>query len=647
MDATVNKHWVSYRDDRNIAWLSLDVVDASANILKAEVLEALFALLQMLHKDASLNGIVIQSGKKEGFIAGADIEQFKNMETPEEALHAVQQGQKVIQFLSNFSCPTLALIQGYCLGGGLELALACRYRVAIDDPKTQLGLPEVKLGIHPGWGGTVRLPRLIGGLKAMEFIISGRTVTAMAAYKMGMVDAVVPERQGKSAVNDFLLKRPKAHRPTVWGITNFGIIRSLLGKWLQKQLAAKVNRQHYPAPFAVIEHWMQHGVSDDQAFIEEGKSIAELMVTDTARNLVKVFFLQEKLKSLGKINRTVFKQVHVEGAGVMGGDIAAWCALHGMRVTLHDPNEKAIALALSRARVLFHKQLKEPHRIQTAMDRLLPDTQGLGVKKADLIIEAIVEKADAKKALFTKLAREAREEAVFATNTSTIPLDQLTDDAQVQKRLIGLHFFNPVVKMPLVEVVGDVFTDKAILEKGLAFVRSIHKLPLPVKSAPGFLVNRILMPYLLEAVALLDTGLSAYQIDEAAKCFGMPMGPLELADTIGLDVCLDAAESLVPHFGGTIPRRLRAQVEAGNLGKKNEQGFYQYKKGTSIPKKQEKESVQSDIIDKLMAPMVESALACLKEQIVPDAEYLDAAMIFGAGFPPFRGGLMQYAGMRE
>ncbi len=644
MDKISYSHWHIERDEDNIAWLTFDKQDSKTNTIDLVVLEELLSVIQSLETGTKPLGLVIDSSKKNGFCAGADIQQFKNTESLETIVNLIQQGQTVFNHLASVSFPTVALIEGYCLGGGLELALACRYRIAIEDPKTKLGLPEVRLGIQPGWGGSVRLPRLIGGLKAMDLILSGRTVGAKAARKMGVVDVSVPKRQSLVAARYFVKTQPKVRTANVIEhFTNRHFVRPILGKFLLKAISAKVNRAHYPAPYAALQHWIDQGVSHDAAFIAEANSVCQLAQSETARNLIRVFDLQEKLRRLGSESPFRPEHVHVVGAGVMGGDIAAWCALKGLRVTLQDQNTVVIATALGRAKVLFKKQLKEPHLVQAAMDRLMPDIKGCGIKTADLIIEAIIEKAEAKKALFMTLASEAKKEAIFATNTSTIPLKELSEDPAVQQRIIGLHFFNPVAKMPLVEVIDTESTDLNLIQHGMRFVRAIEKIPLQVKSSPGFLVNRILMPYLLESVRLFESGIPAVAIDKAAVEFGMPMGPIELADTVGLDVCLYGAESLAHYFKVAIPTELRKRVEAGNLGKKTGQGFYQFKNGKIIrPKLPEHYRLPEDALDRLILSMMNEAVACLREGIVADADALDAGMILGTGFAPFRGGLMHY-----
>ncbi len=632
------QHWTYTLDESNILWLVLDRKNARANTLNTEVLEELSHFLNTLMGAQKPRGLVIQSGKKNGFIAGADIDPFKDLKTTEDALELICDAQAILVQLEALSFPSLALIEGFCLGGGLELALACTYRIAIEDPKTILGLPEVHLGIHPGWGGTVRLPRLIGPLKALDLILSGRTIDAKTAARMGVVDSCVPKRQAKAAVQYFMQQTPKPHTPKViekW--LGHHYLRPWIGYYLKNRLAKKLNFIHYPAPFVALAHWVQYSVDDPHAFVVEAESVANLVISDTAKNLGRVFYLKERLKRFGKGENTQAIHVHVIGAGVMGGDIAAWCALKGFRVTLEDQQPTMIASALSRALVLFKKQLKEPHRVQAAMDRLIPDLQGYGVADADLILEAIVEKVEAKRALFAHLATKAKQDAVFASNTSTIPLAALSEDPALQKRLIGLHFFNPVAKMPLVEVIATDLSDPIVVEKGLAFVRAIDKLPLPVKSTPGFLVNRILMPYLLEAVLLLESGVPAEAIDQVALDYGMPMGPIELADTVGIDVCLYAAQSLKQE---AIPPKLQQLLAAGHLGKKTGRGFYVYNKGNPLKKTLGAYKTPEDVRDRLILSLFNQSVACLREHVVMDADLLDAGLIFGAGFAPFRGGVM-------
>ncbi|MDI1351407.1 MAG: 3-hydroxyacyl-CoA dehydrogenase NAD-binding domain-containing protein, partial [bacterium] len=576
---------------------------------------------------------------------GADVKLFSQFENPAQAVDFLQKGQAVFARLQGLSIPSVAMINGFCMGGDCELALACTYRIATDEKDTRIGLPEVMLGIHPGWGGTVRLPQLIGGFNALsQVILTGSALAASRAKQLGLVDDVVPVRQLKRAAVYFIKNKPAKHNPSFTeGLTNSPWLRKPLAALLRYNVKKRVRKEHYPAPYAIIDLWEKEGGAGDRAYLKEVDSVEHLVSNgETSKNLIRAFLLRERLKAFAKGSHFKVHHVHVIGAGVMGGDIAAWCALRGLHVTLQDQSYEKIAPAIGRAHDLYRKKLRKPRLIQAAMDNLVADPEGCGIARADVIIEAVFENLAVKQEIMKQVELVAKKEAIIATNTSSIPLDEINSIMINPERLVGIHFFNPVSRMELVEVVSSTSTSKKVQQASCSFVNQIGKLPLPVKSSPGFLVNRVLMPYLMECVQLLDEGYSGETIDEAALQFGMFMGPVELADTVGMDVCLAVAENLTHHFGGTVPQKLRDMVKAGKLGRKTGEGFYKYKNGKPV-KQSPNSSIDKTIADRLILRMVNESAACLREGVVADSDLLDAGMIFATGFAPFRGGPLNYA----
>ena len=569
------------------------------------------------------------------------MDEFGDIKDADVARALVQRGWDTFERLAGVPYPTLALIRGFCLGGGLELALACRYRVVVDEPSTRLGLPEVMLGIVPGWGGIKRLPRLIGGPAALDLLLTGKTIDARRAKRLGLADECVPERIMDNTARGVLLARPRPRTLRFpLSLTLLPLARRVIADRARKQVARRARREHYPAPYAIIDLWERFDGNPLAPPAGDPAAIGALLATPTAANLIRVFHLQERLKALGKAPGSAVSRVHVVGGGTMGGDIAAWCALRGFTVTLQDQDAQRLAPAMKRAAKLFSERLKDARRVRDAIDRLIPDVPGNGIAHADVVIEAIFEDVDAKRNLFADVEARARPEAILATNTSSIPLEDIAGALRDPSRLIGLHFFNPVARMMLVEVVAGRDSDPSLVARGAAFVRAIDKLPLPVKSAPGFLVNRVLAPYLMTAMRCVDEGVAPEAVDEAAVAFGMPMGPIELADTVGLDICLAVGRMLGPD--AEPPRKLADHVEAGQLGKKTGQGFYAWVDGR--PQKQAAPTeVPANLGQKLVDPLVAEAKAALADGIVADADLVDAGAIFGAGFAPFRGGPLQYA----
>ncbi|MCL2658263.1 MAG: 3-hydroxyacyl-CoA dehydrogenase NAD-binding domain-containing protein [Betaproteobacteria bacterium] len=632
------KHWQIKRDSDGLAWVTLDVAGASANTLGREVLEEFSTVLDTLDREPP-KGAVIRSGKSAGFIAGANIEEFTKLANPAEARAMVRRGWDLFSRLAAVKYPTLALIRGHCMGGGLELSLACRYRIAIDEPGTKLALPEVMLGIVPGWGGMLRLPQVVGPAAALDMMLTGKNIDAKRAKKMGLADECVSARVMDNAARMVVLSgRSPRGLPFVQSLMN-GPLKSVVANGARKQVAQRARREHYPAPYAIIEIWEKYGGNALNVPSDSPASLDAIFGSATTKNLVRVFFLQDRLKAFGKDSDFAPKHVHIIGAGVMGGDIAAVCALRGMTVSLQDQSVEKIAPAVKRAAELYAKRFRgDRKQVRFTLDRIVADPQGAGLAQADVIIEAIFENLAAKQALFKDVEVRAKADAVIATNTSSLKLEDIGAVLQNPGRLVGIHFFNPVPKMPLVEVVTANNTDQNAARKATAFVRKLDKLPLPVKSAPGFLVNAVLGPYLLEAMRCIDEGLPPETIDEAALAFGMPMGPIELADTVGLDIAMAAGKSLAGDVEP--PRKLTALIQAGHFGKKSTQGFYSWENGR--PHKGPAAQAPAGLADRLIKPLLDATQRCVTEGVVGDADLADAGVIFGTGFAPFTGGPMNY-----
>jgi 3-hydroxyacyl-CoA dehydrogenase/enoyl-CoA hydratase/3-hydroxybutyryl-CoA epimerase len=642
-------HWQADIRDDGVVVLSLDRQDAPVNALSQDVLLELGDLLERIAIDPP-KGVVIRSAKANGFIAGADLKEFQEFDRRGTVNDAIRRGQATFQKLAELPCPTVAAIHGFCMGGGTEIALACRYRVASSDASTRIGLPETKLGIFPGWGGSARLPRLIGAPAAMDLMLTGRSVSASAARAMGLVDKVAaPAVLLDTAVALALTgsTRPLKQRATAWA-SNTWPARTLLAPQMRKQVARKARREHYPAPYALIGVWERSGGGGIQARLDaERKAVVKLASTPTARNLIRIFFLTERLKALGGkdgggMPPPGIRHVHVVGAGVMGGDIAAWSAYKGFEVTLQDREQRFIDGALSRAGELFAKRVKDDSKRPAVAARLKGDLAGDGVPLADLVIEAIVENPQAKRELYQALEPRMQPAALLSTNTSSIPLSELREHIQRPAQFAGLHYFNPVAQMPLVEIVCHDGLAADNQKRLAAFCKAIDKLPVPVAGTPGFLVNRVLFPYLLEAATAYAEGIPGPAIDKAAVTFGMPMGPIELIDTVGLDVAAGVGAELAPFLGLPIPAALQT-VEPGKRGKKDGQGLYAWENGRANKPDVDKDyQAPADLEDRLILPLLNEAVACLHDGVVADADLLDAGVIFGTGFAPFRGGPIQH-----
>jgi 3-hydroxyacyl-CoA dehydrogenase/enoyl-CoA hydratase/3-hydroxybutyryl-CoA epimerase len=643
------KDWRCTTDVEGIAWAVIDREGESTNTLGRRVLEELGAIVEKAEaaaKTREIKGLVFISGKVSGFIAGADVREFEMVKSEAEVTEALTLINGLLDRIEKLPVPVVAAIHGFCLGGGLELALACHWRIADREEGTRIGFPEVRLGIFPGFNGTARSIRSAGPVNAMQAMLTGSMMRASAARGIGLVDELVATHHQLhwAARKAVLRKRRSAGAGAAANLMRQWPARGYLAKQMRAKTAEKARADHYPAPYKLIDLFEQHGGDLERMKKEETKAFAPLLFSDTSRNLRRVFRLMEMLKEQAPKDAAAPKRLHVIGAGTMGADIAAYSAISGMEVSLQDLSEEALKRALEGAKKQFQRRFKRKAEVDAAIARLIADPKGEHVPRADVVIEAIVERLEAKQSVFKLLEPRLKPGAVMATNTSSIPIEEIARPLADPGRLIGIHFFNPVALLPLVEVVRGAGTREAEVQKGCTYVTAIGKLPVIVKSSPGFLVNRVLAPYLQEAMKKLDAGVKRETIDEAAKAFGMPMGPLEVADTVGLDVCGHVAETLGLDKGKVEAKRLRELIDKGKLGKKSGEGFYKWEAGKPVREKIELADAELNRIgEELVAPLVAECEKCLAEGVVASADHVDAGVIFGSGFAPFRGGPLNYS----
>ena len=635
--------WHYERDVEGIGWLTIDTPGASVNTLGRATIADLEVLIDRIEAEAAtgdLLGVALLSGKPGGFIAGADISEFDTMADPAILGAALRRTHALFDRIEALKVPIVAGIHGFCLGGGLELALACRYRIAVDDEATRLGFPEVNLGIFPGFGGTGRSIRQAGPVPAMQLMLTGKPVRARAAKRMGLVDLVVRHRDMlRWAARKAILDRSTSPvAPWSQRLLAFEPIRKRIAERMRREAGRKARPEHYPAPYALIDLFEAHGDNWREMVRGEAAGFVPLMASPTASNLRRVFFLSEALKKQGLRGeqKPEVRRVHVSGAGVVGGDIADWCALRGLGVTLQDLDMERIRPALDRARALFKKRLKSKTEIDTAVARLEADPLGKGLARADVVIEAVVERLDVKQAVFATAEALARPGAILATTTASIELERIAEGLSDPTRLIGLHFFNPVAQLPLVEVIRSRFNTDQQMAMGASFALAIGKSPVVARSAPGFLVNRVLMPYLLGAVERVEAGASPEQIDAAAVAFGMPMGPIELMDTVGLDI----GRSVASELGHAVPdgSRFARLVAEGKLGRKSGEGFYRWEKGKPNKAEAPPHADLAGLGRDLVKPLVDEAERAVAAGIVGGEDLADIGVILGTGFAPFLGG---------
>jgi len=640
------KDWRFSIDGEGIAWAIFDREGESANALGRRPIEELNAIIERVEAEVHANnvrGLVIMSGKERGFIVGADIREFESFETEQQVIDSLKPVNALLERIEKLPVPVVAAIHGVCVGGGLELILACHYRIATRDESTRIGFPEVKLGIFPGFNGTVRSIRQVGPMAAMQAMLTGGMIRASAAKGLGFIDQLVasPGELHWAARKAILQKRRSAGAGAVKMLLTKWPVRGLLAAKIRQETAKKVREDHYPAPFRLIDLFEEHGGDLNAMKTAETKAFAPLMVSDTSLNLRRVFHLTELLKNQApKGMKWRPGRVHVIGAGTMGADIAGVCVASGMEVTLQDISPDQLEKAIKSQTKLFARKFKTKATKDAAKARLIADPEGKGIGRADVIIEAIVERLDIKQKLFSDIENKVKPGAVLATNTSSLKLEDISAPMRDPGRLIGLHFFSPVPQMPLVEVVRGTTTHDEEVRKGATFVTAIGKFPLITKDVPGFLVNKVLTPYMFAAMQKLEQGEDKEKIDEAVRAFGMPMGPIELADNVGLDVCAHVSKILGQSSEGS---RLERLVASGRLGKKTGEGFYVWKDGKPVKSGAQFSKASLEQLGReLIEPMIAEAQSALDEGVVESADLVDAGMIFGTGFAPFRGGPLHY-----
>ena len=637
--------------------LRFDQAGSGANVFNLDTLTELDAHIDDIARDSAIQGVVLISAKDRIFHAGADLHTLQKW-APAEVQHFIELGQSVFGHLAALKVPKIAAIHGACLGGGFELALACDYRIATSDRATKIGLPETKLGILPAWGGSTRLPRLIGVMRALDIILGGKTPAAKQALRAGLIDAIAPRE----------LLLPTALRVLKTGLPprRASLIRRILpdrflSLLIARHVRARVMREtrgHYPAVLKAAEVVLAAPRSTEQESLErERKAVAKLLQSEACKNLMKVFLTSESVRRSDGPKVKPVEQAAVIGAGIMGAGIAQWISSRGVRVILRDINPQAVALGLCRMRRLFgNRRIFTELEARDGIDRIAPTTEVVPFDRVDLVIEAAVEKMEAKKKIFAQLDQQAANpETLLATNTSALSLAEIAGATKKPSRVVGIHFFNPVHKMQLVEVVAGPQAAPEAVERAVQFARQIGKLPVVVKDSPGFLVNRILVPYLLEAGLLFENGAKVEDIDEAMLDFGMPMGPLRLIDEVGIDIAADVAATLAAKFSDRlcVPEILEKMIAKGWLGRKSGRGFYNYsgkKKEapnaelTALCRGRDDAALdRAELRLRMALLIVNESARCVEERISSGAAMVDFAMVMGTGFAPFRGGPLRYA----
>ncbi len=669
-------------DQKGVANIILDLPGEKVNKLSTPVMAELEQALNVVDGNKAIRLLIITSAKKDNFIAGADINEIRDLRSIEDSQQKVSRGQEIMNKIAALKIPTIAVINGSCLGGGLELALACKYRVAVVNPKTQLGLPEVNLGIIPGFGGTQRLPKLVGAQESLKIILSGKSVDSRKALKIGLVDSLIREEFLSEKLsefaneilkdaesNKFILAQKSAQKKRLFFET------ILFGKYLiyffaQKDLWEKT-KGAYPAPFVALEvikrtYGFTYGA---RGFKTELDAFCELCVGDISKNLIEIFFTNEALKKDSGIESSEsaneVENAAVLGAGIMGGGIAWLFANNGINIRIKDINQKAVALGFNQIIKIFDqlKKIKKltQEQINLKTANVTTSLDYIGFSRVDYVVEAVVENIEVKKKILAEVETKISDQSVIVSNTSSLSISEMAKSLKNPERFAGMHFFNPVNRMPLVEVIKGEKTSDLTIATIVKLTKKLGKTPIVVKDVAGFLVNRILLPYMNEAAFLLQEGAEVKRVDDLIEKFGMPMGPFVLADVVGIDVGVKVAHSLKESYGDRMPvAEIMDEIYHNHkdlLGKKSQKGFYSYSSSKEVnpeiseilSKVRREKSIHSifvrdqEIIDRCMLMMINESAKCLEEKVVKSARYLDMAMIMGCGFPAFRGGVMRYA----
>ncbi len=651
---------IATMSDDHLWTITFDQPDSSANVFNDETLDSLSAALDEVGSDDSAKGVIFISAKPSIFIAGADLKAVAEVESEDELRDLICKGQEVFTRIADLKIPTVAAIHGACLGGGYELCLVCDERIASDDRSTKIGLPETQLGILPAWGGSTRLPRLVGLPKALDVILGGKRLAPIAALKRGMVDQVVPKEHLVNVATAAIGKGGPKRKSQTW--VNNPISAAFIASAAQRQSKAKT-RGKYPAIPRAIEVAVQ-GLrrSVKESLKLEVEAIVDLAGTSTCRRLMEIFFLQERSKRLRAKEPLEIKPIAdtaVIGAGVMGAGIAQWVSARGHRVVLRDIGADQVAAGLKRIAGIYKDAVKrrifDEVSAMQGMDRVSPSTEDVPLRNVDVVIEAASEEMNVKRMVFIRLNELSRPDTILATNTSALSIDEIAGVVENPERVVGLHFFNPVHRMQLVEVVMGARTSQEVAWRMVKFVQSIGRLPVLVRDRPGFVVNRILVPYMIEAGHLFESGASCENLDAGMLDFGMPMGPLRLIDEVGVDVSHHVGEYLARCFPDHmhLPALLHDMIQAGQLGRKAGMGFYIHERGKAPRVNDALESLRKDrsaakssrkeLVHRMVLLMINEAARCLEEVVVEDPRDIDFAMIMGTGFAPFRGGPLRYA----